>query len=75
MKTLGPHFPGGWICLSASVKELFRVGSHEGLAVQASWFMGVAAQFSLLRNQERISKLGKKYVKVVYCHPANFTLM
>ena len=48
--TLGPHFPGGWKCLCASVKELSMVGSPEGLAVQASWFMGAAASSLLLRG-------------------------
>ena len=36
---LGSHFPGGWKCLSALVEEMPRVGSPEGLTVQAcgSW--------------------------------------
>ena len=45
---LGPHFPGEWRCLSALVKELPRVGSPEGLTVQASWFLRAAAPSPLL---------------------------
>ena len=40
---LGSHFPGRWKCLSALVEEMPRVGSPEGLTVQASWFMKAAA--------------------------------
>ena len=32
-------------------------------------------QLELDMEQQTGSKLGKEYIKVVYCHPANFTYM
>ena len=66
-----------WLCGSQQTEKFFKRWEYQ-TTLPASWEICRQVrkqQLELDMEQQTASKLGKEYVKIVYCHPAYLTYM
>ena len=66
-----------WLCGSPQTGKFFKKWEYQ-TTLSASWEICLKVkkqQLELDVEQQTGSKLGKEYVKAVYCHPAYLTYM
>ena len=66
-----------WLCGSQQTEKFFKRWEHQ-TTLPASWEICMQVkkqQLELDMEQWTDSKLGKEYVKALYCHPAYLTYM
>ena len=71
------HYAKVWLCGSQQTGKFFRRQEYQ-TTLPASWEICMQVKKEQLElDMEKLngSKLGKEYVKAVYCHPAYLTYM